>query len=325
MRYRRLGRTGLQISEVGFGAWGIGQGQWVGADDRESLEALDRAIGYGVNFIDTALAYGDGHSEQLVGDAARRSGQAVYIATKVPPKTGRWPGREEDHVEAILPGEWIRDSAERSLTNLATETIDLLQLHLWNDSWLEQGDWQEAVQGLKDEGKIRFFGVSINDHAPDTAMKVVRSGLVDTVQVIYNIFDQSPEDELFAAVTEHDVGVLARVPFDEGGLTGRIDENTVFPAGDWRLGYFGGDRKSEVAERLRSLAADLDVAPTEVPQIALRFVLAADEVSTVIPGMRSIRNVERNCTISDLAPLSPEVMEIVRSHRWVRNWYVYDE
>jgi aryl-alcohol dehydrogenase-like predicted oxidoreductase len=321
MHTRRLGKTGLEISEIGYGAWGIGQTMWIGADDEESLRALDRAIDLGLNFIDTALAYGNGHSEQLVGQTVKRRSETVHIATKIPPKNLRWPGSSEDHADAAFPGEHIRACTERSLRNLGTEAIDVQQFHVWHDDWLEQGDWLETVEALKQEGKIRFFGVSINDHAPDTALQLVRSGHVDTVQVIFNVFDQSPEDELFPAVKEHDVGVLARVPFDEGGLTGRITPESEFPEGDFRHDYFQGDRKREVYERVQAIARDAGVEVDGVPEIALRFILSFDEVSTVIPGMRSIRNVERNVAVGDGNGLPPEQVETLKGHRWVRDWY----
>jgi aryl-alcohol dehydrogenase-like predicted oxidoreductase len=321
MNYRRLGRTGLEVSEIGYGAWGIGQTGWIGAEDDESLRALNRAIDLGVNFIDTALGYGDGHSEELVGQTVRERSETVYVATKVPPKTREWPGNPASHASETFPGDWIRRCTERSLRNLGLDAIDVQQFHVWHDDWLEQGDWLETVEALKQEGKIRAFGVSINDHAPETALALVRSGRVDTVQVIYNVFDQSPEDELFDAVREQDVGVLARVPFDEGGLTGRIGPDTEFPEGDFRRGYFEGDRRREVAERVRAIVEDLGAQPDDIAEIALRYILSREEVSTVIPGMRSIRNVERNTAVGDGRGLSPEQVERLHAHRWTRNWY----
>lgn len=321
MHNRRLGKTGLEISEIGYGAWGIGQSMWIGADDEESLRALDRAIDLGLNFIDTALGYGDGHSEELVGQTVKRRSETVHVSTKIPPKNGRWPGQADSHADDTFPGDHIRACTERSLRNLGTDTIDVQQFHVWHDNWLEQGDWLETVEALKQEGKIRFFGVSINDHEPDTALELVRSGHVDTVQVIFNVFDQSPEDELFPAVKEHDVGVLARVPFDEGGLTGRITPDSDFPEGDFRHDYFAGDRKREVYERVQAIAGDAGVEVDGVAEIALRYILSFDAVSTVIPGMRSIRNVERNMAVGDGQGLPPDLVEKLQAHRWVRNWY----
>jgi aryl-alcohol dehydrogenase-like predicted oxidoreductase len=321
MNYRRLGKTGLEVSEVGFGAWGIGRTMWIGAEDKESLAALERAIELGVNFIDTALVYGDGHSEKLVGETVSKRPETVYVATKVPPRNMRWPASGADHASDAFPGAHIRRCTETSLRNLGLETIDVQQFHVWHDNWLDQGDWREAVEALKREGKIRHFGVSINDHEPETAFELVRSGHVDTVQVIYNVFDQSPEDELFPAVKEHDVGVLARVPFDEGGLTGSINADTHFPEGDFRASYFRGDRKQEVADRVQAIVDDLGIPREQIAATALRYVLSSDAVSTVIPGMRSIRNVERNCAAGDGRGLPPEQVEKLHRHRWTRNFY----
>ena len=322
MNLRRLGRTGLEVSEIGYGAWGIGQTMWIGADDADSLRALERAIDLGLNFIDTALAYGDGHSEQLVGQAVRGRSETVHVATKIPPKNLRWPASRDDHADAAFPGDHIRACTERSLRNLGLERIDVQQFHVWHDDWLEQGDWLETVEALKQEGKIRCFGVSINDHEPDTALELVRSGRVDTVQVIYNVFDQSPEDELFPAVAEHGVGVLARVPFDEGGLTGRID------AGHGRSPRATSATTTSAATASARSPSACRRSPTtsasrvdDVPETALRYILSADAVSTVIPGMRSIRNVERNCAAGDGRGLPAEQVEKLKRHRWVRNWY----
>jgi aryl-alcohol dehydrogenase-like predicted oxidoreductase len=294
---------------------------WIGADDEESLRALERAIDLGLNFIDTALAYGNGHSEQLVGRTVRACSETVHVATKIPPKNRRWPASGDDRAEDAFPGDHIRSSTETSLRNLGLEAIDLQQFHVWHDNWLEQGDWLETVQALKQEGKIRNFGVSINDHAPDSALELVRSGHVDTVQVIYNIFDQSPEDELFPAVKEHGVGVLARVPFDEGGLTGAITPDTEFPEGDFRASYFGGDRRQQVADRVQAIVDDLGIERDEIAETALRYILSDDAVSTVIPGMRSLRNVERNMAAGDGKGLAPEQVERLHAHRWVRDFY----
>jgi aryl-alcohol dehydrogenase-like predicted oxidoreductase len=321
MNLRKLGNTGLEVSEVGYGAWGIGQSMWIGAEDEESLRALDRAIDLGLNFIDTALAYGNGHSEQLVGQTVRGRPETVYVATKIPPKNMNWPARADSHADDAFPGAHIREATETSLRNLGLDTIDVQQFHVWHDNWLEQGDWLETIEALKQEGKIRNFGVSINDHAPDTALGLVRSGHVDTVQVIYNVFDQSPEDELFPAVKEHGVGVLARVPFDEGGLTGAITPDTEFPKGDFRRSYFKGDRKQQVADRVQAIVDDLGIERDQIAETALRYILSNDAVATVIPGMRSIRNVERNMAAGDGSGLAAEQVEQLHGHRWVRDFY----
>jgi aryl-alcohol dehydrogenase-like predicted oxidoreductase len=322
MQTRRLGRTGLQVSEIGYGAWGIGQSMWLGADDEESLRALHRAIELGVNLIDTALAYGQGHSEKLVGRVVRERSETIHVATKVPPKTSVWPAPPGVPARTTYPADHIVRCAEKSLRFLGTETIDLLQLHTWQDEWLGEPEWQDALSGLKRDGKVRFVGISINDHDPGSAVRAVASGLFDTVQVIYNVFDQSPEAELFPLCRQHDVGVLARVPFDEGSLTGRITPETTFPEGDWRHTYFGGDRKRQVFERVQALERAMAGEAATVAELALRFCLSQDAVSTVIPGMRSVRNVEANAAVSDGRRLSPQMRQALKAHAWPRNFYL---
>jgi aryl-alcohol dehydrogenase-like predicted oxidoreductase len=317
VRYRTLGKTGLEVSELGFGAWGIGRDAWIGADDDESLRALRVAIEHGVNFLDTAYAYGDGHSEQLVGTVVRESAETVYVASKIPPKNMEWPAAPGLRPEEVFPADWIIACTERSLERLGLETIDLHQLHVWSDEWVGQGDWLDAVDRLKRDGKIRFFGVSINDHQPENAIRLVESGLVDTVQVIYNVFDQSPDDALFPAVEAARVGVIVRVPFDEGALTGSVRPETTFPEGDFRNEYFAGERKREVWERVQGIARDLDVQVDRLAEIALRFCLSSSAVSVVIPGMRSTRNAERNVHAAAAGPLEASQLAALRRHRWV--------
>ncbi|MGD1069018.1 MAG: aldo/keto reductase [Bryobacteraceae bacterium] len=323
MKHRRLGRTGLEVSEIGYGAWGISGKQWIGATDKESLAALHRAIAAGVNFIDTALAYGEGKSEQLVGRAVADAGQRVFVATKVPPKNRLWPARPGIGIGEVFPYDYILSSTEQSLKNLGVDVIDLQQLHVWNPDWLERDEWRRAFEELKSSGKVRYVGISINDHQPDSAIGIIETGLIDTVQAIYNIFDQSPERTLFPACLRHNIGVLARVPFDEGSLTGRIDETTTFPAGDFRNHYFRDDRKKQVANRVRAIVKDLGVEDvSRLPQIAMRFCLSHSAVSTVIPGMRSVSSVDSNAMASGQGPLPPGVLEILRRHDWDRNFYV---
>ena len=321
MQKRTLGRTGLQVSEVGYGAWGIGQAMWCSADDKESLRALHHAVDRGVNFVDTALAYGDGHSERLVGQLVRERREPVYVATKVPPRNNTWPAPPGVPASVTYPAEYVTSSAETSLKNLGLPHIDLLQLHTWRDEFLQEDGWREALLGLKASGKVRFVGISINDHQPETALRAVASGLFDTVQVIYNIFDQSPEPELFPLCLKHNVGVLARVPFDEGALTGAITPETVFAKDDWRSDYFRGDRKQQVHDRVLKLRALLDGEAKTLPELALRFCLSQDAVSTVIPGMRRVSTVDANTAVSDGRRLSPELRNKLRGHAWARNFY----
>jgi aryl-alcohol dehydrogenase-like predicted oxidoreductase len=317
MNERRLGRTGLSVSEVGYGAWGISGEMWLGAEDQESLAALNRAIDLGVNFIDTALAYGRGHSERLVGKVVAEREERIVVASKIPPKDLQWPAPDGSDPDEAFPAEHVRKCTERSLENLGMDAIDVMQFHVWNDEWVGRGSWQQAIEGLKDEGKIRCFGVSINDLQPGNAVKLVETGVVDTVQVIYNVFEQAPEDALFAACEAYDVGVIARVPFDEGSLTGRITPDSTFPDGDFRHEYFSGERSlDKVHARVQAIVDDLGISRDELPEVALRYVLSRPEVSTAIPGMRTVRNVERNCAVGDGAGLPAERASALKAHRW---------
>lgn len=324
MNYRTLGRTGLRLSEVGYGSWGLGQKQWIGARDDESLRALDRAFDLGLNFVDTALSYGDGHSEQVVGRAIRSRKERIHVASKIYPKNRQWPALPDIPVKEVFPAKHVISCTERSLRNLDLETLDLQQLHVWTDEFVDQGDWLEAIEKLKQQGKIRYFGVSLGEHTPDNGLKLVETGVVDSVQVIYNIFDPGPEENLFPACRKLNLGVIARVPFDEGGLTGRVTPETEFPEGDFRSRYFAGDRKRQVFERAGKIAEDLMIRPEGLPEKALRFVLSRPAVTTVIPGMRSIQNVEANCRAGDGAGLPKDALERLKSHRWQRNFYEED-
>jgi aryl-alcohol dehydrogenase-like predicted oxidoreductase len=319
MNQRPLGRTGLQVSEIGYGAWGIGQSMWLGAEDDESVQALNRAADLGVTLFDTALAYGDGHSEELVGALARE--RDVVVATKIPPKNMRWPAPDGIDPDDAFPADYVIASTERSLRNLGLDTVDVQQFHVWSDEWVGRGSWRDGIEQLKADGKIRAFGVSINDHQPANAIKLIESGAVDTVQVIYNVFDQSPEDALLDACAEHGIGVLARVPFDEGALTGAIGPDTEFPDGDFRNRYFRGDRKQQVAEHVHAILDDLGIAREQLPEVALRYVLSHPAVSSVIPGMRSVRNVERNAAVGDGNGLPADQVAALKRHRWDRNFY----
>jgi aryl-alcohol dehydrogenase-like predicted oxidoreductase len=321
MRYRPLGETGARVSELGFGAWGIGQLEWIGAEDDRSLRALHVAVEHGVTFFDTALAYGNGHSEELLGRLVREVSEALVVATKVPPLNSLWPARRGVAVGEVFPGRYIERCTEQSLRNLGVDTLDLQQFHVWSEEWLGQGDWMETVDRLKASGKIRAFGVSVNDHEPDAALALIDTGVVDVLQVIYNVFDQTPEERLFLAAQEAGIGVIARVPFDEGALTGTIRPETKFPEGDFRNEYFAGDRRQEVWERVNAIARDLDVPLERLPEVALRFCISHPAVSTVIPGMRTPEHVVANAAAIELGPLSPDELATLRAHRWTKSFY----
>lgn len=321
MEQRRFGRSDLQVSAIGFGAWGIGKGWWGEHDDRESVRALCRALELGVTFIDTAYAYGDGHSERLIAEAFRRSGRRVFVATKVPLRTEGWPPPPGTRAAEAFPARWIIDHTERSLTNLETDCLDLQQLHIWRDEWLREEEWLLAIERLKTQGKTRRFGVSIIDHRPDTALEIVRSGIVDSVQVIYNIFDQSPERELFPLCQQRDVAVIARVPFDEGSLAGTLAPDMRLNPDEFQGSYFRGDRLKETCRRVELLKQYLNEDATTLPIIALKFCLSNPTVSTVIPGMRRTSHVEANVLAGDGKPLPSETLKALKAHAWPRNYY----
>lgn len=316
MNYRTFGRTAWKISEIGYGMWGMGS--WKESDDMLSARSLDLAVEEGVNFFDTAWGYGEGHSERLLGELLKRySDKKLYTASKIPPKNFKWPARPDYAFEDSYPNEHIMDYTHRTLKNLDAEQIDLMQFHTWEDSWAEREEWQRAVEDLKASGKVAAMGISMNRWEPENGIMALKTGLIDAVQVIYNIFDQAPEDELFPFCEQMNIGVIARVPFDEGTLTGNITRDTVFPEGDWRGTYF-------VPENLIPSAARADKLRPLVPEgmtmaeMALRFILMNDTVSTIIPGMRKKEHVLSNISTSDGRGLDPSLLKTLRSHRWDR-------
>jgi aryl-alcohol dehydrogenase-like predicted oxidoreductase len=320
MHTRPFGRLGWPVSEVGYGLWGMGG--WTGSDDTESRAALERAIELGCTFFDTALAYGDGKSELLLGQVlSRHRGKPLTVATKIPPKNRQWPARGHYALDDVFPADYIREMTETSLRNLGVERIDLQQFHVWTDAWAADERWQRTVDDLKQQGLIGGFGISINRWEPTNVLKALETGLVDSVQVVYNIFDQNPEDELFPMCRERGIAVIARVPFDEGSLTGTMTRDMTWPEGDWRNLYFPPDRLVAILDRVDRLRQEIPPGMT-MPELALRFILANSDVSTIIPGMRRIRNVEANLTVSDGKPLAPGVLERLRAHRWIRDYSV---
>jgi len=320
MRYRRFGRLGWPVSEVGYGMWGLGAGEggWTGSDDVAGNAALDEAVRLGCTFFDTAWIYGHGHSERLLGELLRRTPDSrLYVATKVPPKNRQWPSTRGSTLDEVFPADYLREYVDRSRDNLGVERIDLVQLHVWEDGWAADGRWQDAVAGLKADGLIDGFGISVNRWEPWNVLRALDTGLVDAVQVIYNIFDQAPEDELFPACQERDVAVIARVPFDEGTLTGTLTRESHWPDGDWRNTYFVPENLEASVRRAEALRP-LVPAGTTMPELALRFILHHPAVSTVIPGMRRVPHVRANLAASDAAPLDGELLSALRGHRWDR-------
>lgn len=316
MKYRRFGRTGWNVSEIGYGMWGMGG--WKDSDDEQSMRSLHRAVELGCNFFDTALAYGEGHSEQLLGELLRaHPDKTLYTASKVPPKNREWPSKRHFTLEEVFPPDYIERCVHESLENTGLEYIDLMQLHVWEDDWVDDDRWIGKLEDLRRQGYIRAIGISLNRWEPWNGVRAVRSGLVDSVQVIYNIFDQAPEDELFPACEEMNVAVVARVPFDEGTLTGTLTKDSTWPEGDWRNTYFVPENLIPSVERADALKP-LVPEDMDLPEMALRFILSNDTVSTIIPGMRKLRHVEANIAASDKGPLDPGLLEKLREHRWDR-------
>ena len=316
MQYRKFGRTGWHVSEIGYGMWGASG--WKGSEDSQSEQSLDLAVERGVNFFDTAWGYGAGHSERLLGELLKRhANKMLYTATKIPPKNFKWPSKKEYALEDCFPAAHIKEYTEKSLQNIGVERIDLMQFHVWEDAWAQKEEWQRAVQDLIKEGKVASFGISVNRWEPENCLQTLETGLIDSVQVIYNIFDQAPEDTLFPYCLQHDIAIIARVPFDEGTLTGTLTKDTVFEEGDWRASYFVPENLNasvDHAEKLRPLVPE----GVTMAELALRFILENNAVSTTIPGMRKERNVIANTGVSDAKRLPDGLLQKLRAHRWDR-------
>ncbi len=321
MEYRSFGKSDQQVSRLGYGAWGIGKHMWMGADDKQSLKTLHLAIDRGITLFDSAYVYGRGHSEQLLGRAEKESGQTLFLTSKIPSKKFEWPARKESTLKESFPADHIIEMTEKSLRNFRRDYIDLQQFHVWNDDWADQDEWKEAIRKLKEQGKVRFFGISINDHQPTNAIKAGKTGLIDSFQVIFNLFDQSPADELFPFCLENNISIIARVPFDEGALTGAIRPDTEFPEGDWRHNYFKDDRKEQVWERVQKIERDISGCCDTVAEAALRYCLSFEAVTSVIPGMRREKNLLANLAAAEKGALPGDILEKMKNHRWVRNFY----
>ncbi len=316
MKFRKLGRTDWSVSEIGYGMWGMAG--WTGSDDEESMFSLQHAVDLGCNFFDTAWGYGAGKSEGLLGQLVRANpGRKIYTATKIPPKNFKWPSRREFTLKDCFPADHIEEYVEKSLQNVGLDSFDLMQLHTWEDNWLKDDQWAGKMVDLKSQGLFQAIGISLNRWEPWNGIEAVKSGLIDTVQVIYNIFDQDPEDELFPACKENNVGVIARVPFDEGTLTGQLTKDSSWPDGDWRNTYFVPENLINSVEHADALKPLLP-AGMSMPEMALRFILSEPTVSTIIPGMRKIHHAEMNIATSDAGPLDDGLLEELAKHRWDR-------
>ena len=316
MKYRSLGRTGFNVSDMGHGLWGMSG--WSGSEDRQSLESLQLSTDLGCNFYDTAWAYGEGHSDELIGKVIKQNpGRRLYVASKIPPKNRKWPASRDYAYADVFPHEHVMRHAEMIRKALDVDKIDLLQFHVWDDTWTDEPDFRATVEELKKKGIVEAFGLSLNRWEPENGIKALQTGLVDVVQVIYNIFDQAPEDELFQVCRELTVGVIARVPLDEGSLGGKLTLETRFPASDWRSNYFGSENLAATIDRVERLKKILPTGMT-LPEMAFRFILSNPDVSTTIPGMRKSDHVQQNISYSDKGPLPKNLLNELRSHRWDR-------
>lgn len=316
MKYRKFGRTGFEISDISHGLWGMGG--WSGSDDEESHKALQLAVELGCNFFDSAWAYGDGKSDGLLGETiARNPHKRLYAASKIPPKNLRWPASPKYKYHDVFPPDHVFTYADLIRKNLSVETIDVLQFHVWDDTWTDEPDFRNTVEKLKQDKVIHSFGLSLNRWEPENGIKAIRTGLVDAVQVIYSIFDQSPEDELFPLCQELNIGVIVRVALDEGSLGGKMTRESKFPSSDWRSGYFNPKNLANTMDRVDKLKQILPQGMS-LPEMALRFVLSHPAVSTTIIGMRKLEHVEENIALSDKGPLSPELLKELKTHRWDR-------
>lgn len=322
MQYRLMGKTGYKVSEIGFGAWQIGGESWGAQSDEDSLNALNAAVEKGVNFIDTAAQYGNGKSEKIIGQFIKDIGKRIYIATKTPPLPGLWPPSPYCIAKDRYPESYIKDNVEERLRNLGLDKLDILLLHTWTRAWNNDPAPLKVLEKLKNEGKIENIGVSTPEHDQNSVIDLMKNGLVDVVEVIYNIFEQEPAAELLPIAEKYNIGIIARMPFDEGSLTGKYNENTIFEEGDFRRNYFNGDRLVKTVERVEKVRKEIEDSGLTLPQAALLFVLNDPSVSTVIPGMRNVNYVRLNTAVSDMVPLPEDIIVKLRKHNWPRAfWY----
>ena len=324
MQYRKLGKAGIEVSVIGYGAWGIGGDWWKDSTDDDALSSMHESVDLGVNFIDTAMGYGDGHSERLIGQVLADRSERVYVATKVRPMNYNFSPKAGDSFAEAFSKEWIIDNTEQSLKNLGQEQLDLQMLHVWLDEWADMEEWQEAVVRLKEQGKVASFGLSLvfpleDIHIPQ---KAIETGLIDVCQVVYNIYQQEPQEVLYPLAQEHNVGIVARCPLDEGSLCGTMTPDTTYPEEDWRNNYFGGERKQQVIERAKALEWILGDDVESLPEAALRFCWSHPAVSSVIAGMRNCEHVASNAAAADKGSLSPEALERLKEHAWPHNFWV---
>ncbi|NMB99872.1 MAG: aldo/keto reductase [Thermoanaerobaculaceae bacterium] len=322
MEYRKLGKTNLDVSVIGFGAWAIGGDLWGHQDDEESIKALRKSVELGCNFIDTAAVYGIGHSEEVVSRFLKETKSEILIATKVPPKNFRWPAKKGTPINEAFPKDWIISETEKSLKRLKKEYVDLQQIHVWTEEWIDCDEWLSALVKLKEQGKIRFYGVSINAFDANSGVELCKREVVDTIQVVYNIFEQAPEDNLFPEAIKHNIGIIARVPLDESSLTGKLTKETKFDPDDFRSRYFKGERLIETVERVERVKQVAEKNKISLVELALRFSFSHPAVSTSIPGIRNINQAEMNISSGSKGKLTEEILCELKKHRWDRDWRI---
>jgi len=331
MKYRKLGKTNFEVAEVGIGTWQLANDpeMWVGGDLNESLRALQKYVELGGNFIDTAWVYGVAEeqitptSEELIGRYLKEHGgrENLIIASKVAPKNWSWPAMKDISITEVFPKDHIEKLVNESLKRLGINTIDLMQFHVWQDDWANLDEWKETIEKITKEGKVKHWGISVNDYQPSNCLKTLDTGLIDTIQFIFNIFHQKPAEKLLPYAKQNNIGLIARVPLDEGGLCGKWDENHKFDEGDFRNDYFNNERLKELVDRTNKLKSLMNEEAETLTELSLRYILSFDEISTVIPGMRTVKYVETNTTISDGRKLSENLMSELKSHSWERNFY----
>lgn len=338
MNYRTLGKTGLKVSEVGMGTWQLAGKPWGwdAPDEDESMRALHRFVELGGNFIDTAWVYGrvdeagdlqGKHcSEELIGKFLKESGNInkVIVASKIPGKNRKWPARVGVPISEVFPKGYIEEMVDSSLKSLGMDSIDLMQFHVWMDDFAKEDGWKNEIQRITKKGKVKHWGISINDYQPSNCLRTLDTGLIDTVQCIFNMFHQKPTEKLLPYAKKHNIGIICRVPLDEGGLSGKITMESRF-ADDLRSKFFSPDKLPEFVKRTEALKKLLGDKAKTLPELALRYLLSFDTVSVVIPGTRKVATAEANAAVSDGRRLSSALMEELKKHAWERNFYVdYD-
>ena len=331
MQYRLLGKTGLQVAEIGMGTWQLADDPncWVGADLKESLKSLYRYTEVGGNFIDTAWIYGFSESDnrhrshELIGKFLKQSKirDQLIIASKVPPKNMHWPAKPGVPISEVFPGDWIEKCVDDTLRDLATDRLDLMQFHVWQDYFVTDDGWKKIIEKTIKSGKVRFWGISINDYQPENCLQTLDTGLISTIQCIFNIFHQQPLQSLFPYAQKRQIGLIARVPLDEGGLTGKFTIDTKFPPGDFRNHFFQPTRLPELVKRTTDLKKLLSNNES-LSQLALRYILSWPEISTTIPGMRQVSYVNANTSVSNGKYLSKEERSSFKRFAWERNFYI---